>query len=98
MKDGESLSAALGADSEMPHRCRESCDFSVAERQKLSGDILPQEFSQLKGPNVFRVNRLLVIQDDVFWDVRSIELFRGWVILFLQEHEPRVREESTFFW
>ena len=51
------------------------------------------------------------MQDAVFWEVRCdflrfrqrtdpliiIELFRGWVLLFLQEHELRVEEESAFF-
>ena len=27
---------SLGTNSELPHRCRESCDFSFAERQKSS--------------------------------------------------------------
>ena len=33
-KDGESLSAALGANSELPHRCRESGNSSFAEREE----------------------------------------------------------------
>ena len=65
----------------------------------------------LNGPNFFLVNRLLDIQDAVFRDVRCdflrfrqrtdpliiIELFRGWVLLLLQEDELRVEEESAFF-
>ena len=49
----ESLSAALGTNSEPPHRCRESCDVSFAEREEPPRDILPQEFSHLNGPNFF---------------------------------------------
>ena len=111
MKDGESVSAALGTTSELAHRCRESCDFSFTEREQPPRDILPQEFSQLNAPNFYRVNRLLVTQDAVFWDVRCdflrfryrtdplviIELFRSWVLFFLQEDKLRVEEESAFF-
>ena len=38
-------------DSELPHRCRESCSFSFAEREEPPRDILPLEFSRLNGPN-----------------------------------------------
>ena len=94
MRVGESLSAALGANSELPHRCRESCNFSFAEREEPPRDTLLQEFSHSNGPNFYRVNRLLVIHDAVFWDVGGdflrfrqrpdaliiIELFRGYVL------------------
>ena len=98
-------------DSELPHRCRESCSFSFAEREEPPRDILPQEFTHLRGPNFCWVNRLLVIQDAVFWDVSGvflrfrqrtdplviIELLRGWVFLFLQEQQLRVEEEAALF-
>ena len=62
------------------------------------------------GRTFWVVNLLLTIHDTVFWDVGGdflhfrqrpdplviIELFRGWVLFFLQEHELRVEQERHF--
>ena len=98
MKDGESLSAALGTDSELPHRSRDGCNFSLAERQQSSRDAFSQELTHLNGPNFHGINLLLIIQDTVFWNVGGnffrfrqrtdpliiIELFRGWFFTFFK--------------
>ena len=87
-------------------------NFTFTECEELPRDVFPLEFSHLNGPDLFRVDSLLVMHDTVFRDVggdflrfrqRSdplviIELLRGWVLFFHQEHEGRVEEESTFFW
>ena len=101
MKDGEDLSAALGANSELP---------LAVVRAAISPSLSARSL-HLNGPNFFRVDRLLVIQDAVFWDVRCdflyfrqrsdplavVELLRGRVLFSLQEHQLRVEEESAFF-
>ena len=69
MKDGESLSIALGSNSELPHCCRESCDFTLTEREELPRDVVPQEFVHLNGPDFFRVNGLFVVHERAFWNV-----------------------------
>ena len=88
------------------------CSYTFAERKESSRDGFPQEFSHFNGPDLFRVDSLLVIHDTVFRDVGGdllcfrertnpliiIELLQGWVLFFFQEHELRVEEEPTFFW
>ena len=70
VKDNKSLGTTLGSNSELPDCCRESCNFSFAERQKsvvrhTSARTLPFEWVEL-----FSVDLLLVIRDAVFWNVR----------------------------
>ena len=71
----------------------------------------PHELSHRNGPDLFRAHRLLVMCGALFRDVCEnflrfrqlsnplvvIEQLRGGVLLFLQEHELRVEEESAFF-
>ena len=111
MEDGQG--AAWSGHSDLPHRCREGCNFSLTECQQSPRDVFLQELSHLNGSNFFfGVNLLLIIHDAVFWDVVGdflrfrqraislvvVELFRGWVLFFLQEHQLRVQEEAALFW
>ena len=96
MKDDQGLSTAWGTHSDLPHRGRQGCNFS---RQKSPRDILPQELSNLGGPDFFGIGHSLIVLDSVFQDVSSdflrfqqrtdplvvIELLRGRVFLFLQK-------------
>ena len=49
MKGGKGFSATLGSNSALPHRRREGCNFSFAERQKSPRDVLPQKLPILMG-------------------------------------------------
>ena len=69
MEDGKSLDTTLGSNSELSHCCRESCNFTFAERKEPSRDVFPQKFSHENGPDFFRVDNLLVVHDTVFRDV-----------------------------
>ena len=40
-----------GTHSDLPHRCRQGCNFSLTERQIPPRDIFSQELSHLNGPN-----------------------------------------------
>ena len=96
-KDGHGLGAAWGANSDLPHRSHQGCNFSLTEHQKSPRDLFPQELSNLNGPNFCGVDLLLLIRDDVFQDLSGdffrfrqrtdplvvIELLRGRVFLFL---------------
>ena len=95
MENGQGLSAARSANSNLPHRYREGCNFFLTECQKSPRDVFPQELSHLNGPNFFRVNVLLVVRDAVFRGVSGdflrfrertdplvvVELLRGRVLL-----------------
>ena len=95
------LSAALGANSHLPHRCREGGDLSFTEGQESPRHVFPQDLSLLSGPNFLGVVVLQVIRDAIFWDVRRdflrllqradplviVELLRRQVIPFLLEHQ-----------
>ena len=110
MQDGQCLGATWGTHSDLPHRCRERCHFSLADGQKSPRDAFPQELSHLDVPNFLGVNVLLIIHDGIFWDVGRgflrfrqradplvvIELFRGWVLFLLQENE--LPETTTSSW
>ena len=75
-------SPPLGINSELPHRCRERCDF-------CRDTYFRKNSPHSNGPNFLRIRGLLVIHDTVFRDVGGvllrfcpliiIELFRGWV-------------------
>ena len=98
------LSATVGSNSALPHRCREGCNFSFTERLKSPRDALPQELAHLDGPNFLGIKLLLVIHDAVFWDVGGdflsfrqrtdplliIEPFPGWAKAML--HRPRQKK------
>ena len=71
MKDGQGLSAARGTHSDLPHRGRQGCNFSLTERQKPPRDTFPQELLHLDGPNFLGVDLQLLERDAVFWDVSS---------------------------
>ena len=95
-------------NSDLPHRCREGCNFSFAERQKSSREVFSQELSRLSGPNFFGINLLLILHDAVFWDVRgkfpALPSTSGstgrqrTVSSFLQKHQLRVEQQSALFW
>ena len=53
MKDGESLGTALGSNSELPHCCRESCNFTFTEREEPPRDVFQQEFAIRMGRTFF---------------------------------------------
>ena len=111
MKDGENLSAALGTDSDLPHRIREGCNFSFAEPKVVPRRIFartpPFEWAEL----FWRINLLLITQDAVFCDVGGnflrfrqradplvvTELFRGWVFSFHLKNQLRVEQELALF-
>ena len=56
MKDGKGLGATLGPNSDLPHRCREGCNFSFTD----AWGVVVRHIS---------INVLLNIHDAVFWDV-----------------------------
>ena len=60
VEDGEGFGTTLRSNSELSHCCRESCNFAFAERKEPLRDVFPQEFSSLDGPDLFRVDSLLV--------------------------------------
>ena len=49
MKVGQGFGAAWGTNSDLPHRCREGCKFSLTECQKSPRNVFPQELSHLNG-------------------------------------------------
>ena len=51
MKDGQGLSANWGTNSDLPHRSRQGCNFSLTECHESPRDVFPQELSDLNGPN-----------------------------------------------
>ena len=80
----------------LPHRCREGCNFSLTERQKSPRDVFPQELSHLNGPNFLGVN----VSATLFWEscdflrfrqranpLVVVELLRGRVFFFLQKDQ-----------
>ena len=112
MEDGQGLSATWSAHSDLPHRSRQGCYFSLTECQKSRRDEFPPELSHLNGPNFLEVNVLLVIRDAVFWDVSSgflrfrqranplvvvVEMLRGRVFLFFQKRQLRVEQGAARF-
>ena len=108
MDDGQVLSVTWRAHSDLSHRSRQGCNFSLAECQESPRDVFPQELSHLDGQNFLGVNVQLVIRDAFLWDASSgflrfrqrtgpfvvVELLRGRVLLLLQERQLRVEQES----
>ena len=94
VENGEGFGTTLGSNSELSHCCREISNFTFTEREEPPRDVFPQEFAHLVGPDLFRIDSLLVVHDTVFQDVdgdflrfrqRSdplviIKLLRGWVL------------------
>ena len=112
MKGGQGFIAAWRTHSDLPHRGRQGCDFSLTERHKPPRNVfLPKLPSHLKGPNLLRINILLVIHDTVFWDVGGdllrfcqradplviVKLPRVRVFLYLKKHQLRVEQEAALF-
>ena len=74
----------------MSYRCREGCNFSLAECQRSPRDVFPQKLSHLDGPNFLGV-------DAGFWDVAlpSSNCFESFS--FLPEHQVCVDQEAALF-
>ena len=67
MENGQGLSATWSANSDLPHRSRQGCNFSLTECQESPRDVFPQELFHLNGPNFLGVDVFLLIRDAVFW-------------------------------
>ena len=89
MKEANASAPPGGTHSDLPHRSRQGCNFSLAEHQKSPRDILLQELYHLNGPNCFRVDVLLVVRDAILWDV-SRDFLR-----FRQRADPLVIVEPA---
>ena len=53
MKDGQGLSAAWGTHSDLPHRCRQGCNFSSLSAKSRRETYFRKNSSHLNGPNFF---------------------------------------------
>ena len=111
MEDGQGFGATRSAYySDLPHRSRQGCNFSFAERLEPCETYF-QEFTHLYETNFLGVHVLLVVCDAVLWDVSCyflsfcqrpdplviIKLFRGWFFLLLQEHHLYVEWKAALF-
>ena len=103
-----SLHTALGSNSELSQCCRESCDFTFAERKEPSRDIFSQEFSHFNGPDHLRIDSLLVIHGTVLQNIgasvnerihsSSSNSFVVGSFSFFKNMRLGVEEESAYFW
>ena len=90
MENGQGFSATWSTNSDLPHRSRQGCNFSLTEGRET----FPQELSHLNEPKFLRVTR-----DAIFWDVSRdflhfrqqanplvvVELLRGRIFFFSSE-------------
>ena len=82
------------ANSDLPHRSRQGCNFSLTERQKSPRDILPQKLTNLNGTNFLGVDLFLLVRDTVSWDV-SLESSSS--NCFEVRHQLRIEQEAALF-
>ena len=110
MKDGQGLSATLGTNSDLPHRCREGCNFSVTECSKvaarrISARTVPPGWAELSwgqrlADHTMTLSSGTVSRDFLRFRQRAyplviVELLRSRVLLLLQEHQLRIEQEAA---
>ena len=105
----EGLGAALRGNSELPHCCREGCNFTFTECKESSRDVFQQENPIWMGRTVesstacwshvtLSSGTSAVISCPSVNGRIHASSSNNFVVFFLQKHELRIEEESAFFW